>query len=132
MLGPVPGGGVEPRPPGAAVWPPALGVGDVLRSGAVSPTARPCPAPACLSRVAGMIRKAPSAARATTTAAKTSLRWADVRSIAAALLPAPQRAQPERAGRRRLAAAAAVARARPRGGRRRLGRGSWLGGRRRP
>ena len=65
-------------------------------SGADSPTARPCPVLLPRPSVAGMIRNAPSAARTSTTPAKTSLRWADERSIAAALLPAPQRAQPER------------------------------------
>src|SRR5690242_20391810 len=80
MSGPVPGAGVEPGAPGAVVgWVAGAGVG--VDSGAVSPTARPCPV-LLRSSVLGMIRNAPSAARTRTTPAKTSLRWADVRSIA--------------------------------------------------
>src|SRR5712675_3040383 len=109
MSGPVPGCGEEPRPPGAvAAWLAGLGDGDVLDSGEDSPTARPWPVP-LRSSVAGRIRNAPSAARTATTPAKTSLRWAEVRSIAAALLPAPQRAQPERGRAGRLGTTAAVA-----------------------
>src|SRR5216110_1448949 len=108
MSGPVPGAGVEPRPPGAVVgWLAGACVG--VASGAVSPTARPCPV-LLRSSVLGMIRNAPSAARTRTTPAKTSLRWADVRSIAAALLPAPQRAQPERAWAGRLVTPAVAGR----------------------
>src|SRR5215469_14832887 len=83
MSAPVPVAGVEPSPLGAAGG--GLlgeGDGDVPDSGVASPTARPCPASLCRPMVAGMIRKAPSAARITTTAAKISFRWADVRSIA--------------------------------------------------
>src|SRR5215470_3891354 len=109
MSGPVPGADVAPRPPCAVVgWPAGAGVGDVVDSGAVSPTARPCPV-VLRSSVLGMIRNAPSAARTRTTPAKTSLRWADESSIAAALLPAPQRAQPERGRAGRLVTTAAVA-----------------------
>src|SRR5215470_19902489 len=107
MSGPVPGAGVAPRPPGVvAGWVARAGVG--VDSGAVSPTARPCPV-VLRSSVLGMIRNAPSAARTRTTPAKTSLRWADESSIAAALLPAPQRAQPERGRAGRLVTTAAVA-----------------------
>src|SRR5437764_5816706 len=80
MFGPVPGAGVAPRPPGAVLgW--LAGAGVAVASGAVSPTARPCPV-LLRSSVLGMIRNAPSAARTRTTPAKTSLRWAGVRSIA--------------------------------------------------
>src|SRR5690348_5835914 len=117
MLGLVPGAGVAPRPPGAGVgWPAGAPVGDDVDSGAVSPTARPCPVLA-RSSVLGMIRNAPSAARTTTTPAKTSLRWADVSSIAAALLPAPQRAQPERGRASRLGTTTTTAAAGGRWGR---------------
>src|SRR5438552_5805239 len=108
MFGPVPGAGVAPRPPGAVLgW--LAGAGVAVASGAVSPTARPCPV-LLRSSVLGTIRNAPSAARMTTTPAKTSLRWADVSSIAAALLPAPQRAQPERGRAGRLVTTAAAGR----------------------
>src|SRR5215472_10891387 len=106
MSGPVPGVGEEPRPPCAVVgWLAGAGVGDE-DSGAVSPTARPCPVP-LRSSVLGMIRNAPSAARTRTTPAKTSLRWAEVSSIAVVLLPAPERAQPERGRAGRLVTTAA-------------------------
>src|SRR5215467_4062823 len=108
MSGLVPGAGVEPRPPAVVGWLAGDGVGDDVDSGAVSPTARPCPV-LLRSSVLGTIRNAPSAARTTTTPAKTSLRWADESSIAAALLPAPQRAQPERGRAGRLVTTAAVA-----------------------
>src|SRR6185437_9071992 len=108
MSGPVPGAGVEPRPPAVVGWLAGACVGDAVGSGAVSPTARPCPVP-LRSSVLGMIRNAPSAARTRTTPAKTSLRWADVSSIAAALLPAPQWAQPERCRAGRLVTTAAAA-----------------------
>src|SRR5215470_4976847 len=108
MSGPVPGAGVAPRPLAVLGWLAGACVGDAVGSGAVSSTARLC---SVLLRpsVLGMIRNAPSAARTTTTPAKTSLRWADVSSIAAALLPAPQRAQPERGRAGRLVTTAAVA-----------------------
>src|SRR5215467_2459051 len=107
MSGPELGAGVAPRLPGVVVgWVAGAGVG--VDSGAVSPTARPCPV-LLRSSVLGMIRNAPSAARTRTTPAKTSLRWADESSIAAALLPAPQRAQPERGRAGRLVTTAAVA-----------------------
>src|SRR5215471_587711 len=109
MSGPEPGAGVAPRPPGVVVGCWAAGAGVGVDSGVVSPTARPCPA-VVRSSVLGMIRNAPSAARTTTTPAKTSLRWADVSSIAAALLPAPQRAQPEGSRAGRLATTVAAGR----------------------
>src|SRR5689334_6919171 len=111
MSGLVPGDGAESGPPPVVGWPAGAGVGDDVDSGVVSPAARPCPV-LVRPRVLGMIRNAPSAARTTTTPAKTSLRWAGVSSIAAALLPAPQRAQPEggRAGRLVTTAAAAACR----------------------
>src|SRR6516164_752034 len=107
MSGPEPGAGVAPRPPGVVVgcWVAGAGVG--VDSGAVSPTARPRPVVPRPS-VLGMIRNAPSAARTRTTPAKTSLRWAVESSIAAALLPAPQRAQPERGRSGQLVTTAAV------------------------
>src|SRR5579871_421364 len=109
MFGLVPGCGEEPRPAGAAVgWLAGACVGVGVGSGAESPTVRPCPV-LLRSSVWGMIRNAPSAARTTTTPAKTSLRWADVSSIAASLLPAPQRAQPERRRAGGLVTTAAVA-----------------------
>src|SRR5215831_12833600 len=139
MSGPVPGAEVVAPSPAGAVGGGLLGPGDgAPDGGAVGPAAPACPASPGRPNVAEMIRNAPSAARTTTTAAKVSFRWADVRSIAAALLPAPQRAQPERA--RGLVAIAAVTRrarsrfARPRGGGRGrpVGRGPRRGGRGQP
>src|SRR5262249_8612853 len=88
MFAPVPGGGVAPAPspPADGSGLPRPGADEGAGSGWVRPTARLRLLLPCLpSSGPWMIRNAPSAARTTTTAANTSLRWAGLRSIAAAV-----------------------------------------------
>src|SRR5215467_11225737 len=88
MFAPVPGDGAEPaaNPPGDGSGLPSPAADDGVDSGWVRPTARPRLVLPCLpSSGPWMIRNAPSAARTRTTAANTSLRWAGLRSIAAAV-----------------------------------------------
>src|SRR5262249_17775563 len=148
MFAPVPGGGVAPAPspPADGSGLPRPGADEGAGSGWVRPTARLRLLLPCLpSSGPWMIRNAPSAARTTTPAANTSLRWAGLRSIAAAVTsggaagaartgpgrPARHRGPRCRTGRnpRRGTRSAAPRGAPARRGARRAAGGGWGGGR---